>query len=74
MLQIKEQENNPGKQKNPKEMKISNLPDKEFKEMVISMLSKLESRGAQREPQQRKNVIKDKSELKKTITTDKKIH
>ena len=30
---------NPQKKKYPKEMEISNLPDKEFKEMVIRILT-----------------------------------
>lgn len=37
--QVKEQEKSPEKQ-NPKETEISNLPDKEFKEMVIRLLTK----------------------------------
>ena len=31
-------------QKNSNEMEINNMPDKEFKEMVIRILNKLESR------------------------------
>lgn len=41
MPQMKEQEKTT--EKTPIEMEISNLPNKEFKEMVIRMLSKLES-------------------------------
>lgn len=40
-------------EKNPNETEISNLLDKEFKEVVIRMLNKLENRGIQREIQKR---------------------
>ena len=39
MFQVKEQDKTA--EKNLNEMEISNLPDKEFKEMVIKMLTKL---------------------------------
>lgn len=39
MFQVKEQNKTP--EENPKEMVISNLPDIEFKEMIIKMLTKL---------------------------------
>ena len=42
MAQMNEQEKTP--EKNSNEMEISNLPDKEFTEMVIKMPNKLESR------------------------------
>ena len=42
MFQVKEQNKTP--EENPKEMVISNLPDIEFKEMIIKMLTKLGKR------------------------------
>jgi len=42
MLQTKERDKTSGKDLN--DMKISNLPDKEFKVVVIKMLSKLRKR------------------------------
>lgn len=41
MPQMKKQEKTP--KKNPKAMEVSHVPDKEFKEMVVRMLNKLES-------------------------------
>ena len=43
MLQLKEQSLLPP-QKTPNESEISNVPDKEFKEMVIRMLTNLSER------------------------------
>ena len=42
MFQVKEQNKTP--EENPKEMVVSNLPDIEFKEMIIKMLTKLGKR------------------------------
>lgn len=42
MIQMKEQDENPGKEVN--EIEISNKPDKEFKLMAIKILTKLEVR------------------------------
>lgn len=41
VFQTKEQGKTPGEGKNPNEMEVSNLPDKEFKVMVTKMLTKL---------------------------------
>lgn len=42
MFQVKEQNKTP--EENPKEMVINNLPDIEFREMIIKMLIKLGKR------------------------------
>ena len=42
MFQVKEQNKTP--EENPKDMVVSNLPDIEFKEMIIKMLTKLGKR------------------------------
>lgn len=45
MFQTEEQYRIPGKKKkNPNEMRINYLPDKEFKEMVIRIVTKYGSR------------------------------
>lgn len=58
-----------------REMEVTNLPDKEFKEMVIRMLTKLEG-GAKElgETFNRKleSVIKNQADLKNAITEMKK--
>ena len=67
--QIKEQEKSLEKKK--KEMEISNMPDKEFKEMIIRISTKLERWIEQlRENlnKELKGIIKDQAELKNTIT------
>lgn len=52
-------------------MKISNLPNKEFKEMVIRMLNKLKSRIEELRDhfnKETENVIKNQSVMKSIIT------
>ena len=44
MFQTEEQYRIPEKKKNPNEMGINYLPDKEFKEMVIKIVTKYGSR------------------------------
>ena len=65
---MKDQGKTPGGKK-PNKMKISNLPDKEFKAIVIEMLTELGKRIENTELQQRtKKHKKNQSELKMTIT------
>ena len=79
MLQMKEQEKTPEKQLN--EMEKCNLPGKEFKVMVIKIFNRPESRvdepnenfnkdkkQQQQQQQQQKQLKKNQSELKKTIS------
>ena len=68
MFQVKEQDKTA--EKNLNEMEISNLPDKEFKEMVIKMLTKLGRRMEEHSENFNKeleNIRKNQSELKNTI-------
>lgn len=57
-------------QETRQEMETSNLPDKVFKEMVIKILTKLESRIQELREIFNKvlNIIKNQSELKNTVT------
>ena len=67
--QIKEQEKSLEKKK--KEMEISNMPDKEFKEMIIRISTKLErwiEELRENLNKELKGIIKDQAELKNTIT------
>lgn len=85
MPQLKEQTKTKNKQKiqqqkhtekkNSNEMVISNLTDKEFKEMVIRMFNTLESRIEElRENcnEELENIIKNKQKMKNTLTPIKK--
>ena len=67
--QINEQEKSLEKKK--KEMEISNMPDKEFKEMIIRISTKLErwiEELRENLNKELKGIIKDQAELKNTIT------
>lgn len=71
---MNEQEKSPGK--NLKQMEISNLPDKEFKEKVIRILTKIESGIKELMEHFNKelgSIIKNQAELKNIITEVKNI-
>lgn len=55
------------KKEKPKEMDISNLPNKEFKEMVIKVLTKLES-DIENFNKEVERIIKNQPGLKNTVT------
>ena len=69
LFQMKEQEKTPEKTTN--ETEINNLPDKEFKALVIRMLTALGKRKdkhCEYFNKELENIKKNQSELKNTIT------
>ena len=65
---------NKTQKKNPNEMKISNLSDKAFKEIITRMLAEFGRRMEELRKNFNKdleNIRKNKSELKNTITNKK---
>lgn len=60
-------------QKNPDEMEISNLPDKEFKIMFIKMLTKLGRMKEKRSSTELENIRKNQSDLKNILTEIKNL-
>ena len=72
LFQLKEQGENPETTTN--ETEINSLPDKEFKVLVIRILSELRKRRNEHSENFNKEVVsmkKDESELKNTITNEK---
>ena len=69
MFQTKEQDKTPGK--NPKRMEIDNLPDEEFKVVVLNILTKLGRRMEEHGEifnKMLENIRENQSELKSTVT------
>ena len=72
MFQVEEQDKTP--ERNPNEMEINNLPDKEFKVIVINMLPELWRKMEKHSENFNKdleNKRKNQSELKNTIIETK---